>query len=244
MKIEFDKIEYAFFLVSSGEPYEHMAYLCKKSGKIYYYSEYGDNFEQLPDDLDDPKYITIPHKKELGLGRDLALEFAYKFIRDKADYVEYIFSKKGAYARFKKLLYKLGKLEHWYEYETEAQRKALLQWCRENGIEVICDFHSQTTPKIAKKSHEDVKKTSKFTSDDQKVEFCFSQNSTDIEGTDAKDQMLPNLKPSEKIISLCLPETLLNELKLLAAKKDMPYQTLIKEFLAERVQLELNKLQK
>jgi predicted DNA binding CopG/RHH family protein len=244
MKIEFDRIEDAFLFVSLGRPYEHMAYLCKESGKIYYYSEFGDNLEELPDDLDDPKYITIPHKRELGLGRDLALEFAYKFIRHKADYVEYIFSQKGAYARFKRLLDKLGELQHWYQYEVEAQRKALLQWCKENGIEVIYDFHSQATPEIAEKSYEDAKKISKFTSDDQKGEFCFSQKSTDIDETDAEEQMSSNSKSSEKTISLCLPETLLKELKLLAAKKDISYQSLIKEFLAERVQLELNKLQK
>ncbi|MCF6201593.1 MAG: BrnA antitoxin family protein, partial [Hydrogenimonas sp.] len=45
-----------------------------------------------------------------------------------------------------------------------------------------------------------------------------------------------------KTISLRLPENLLNELKLLANKKDVPYQSLLKMFLAERIQFELGKL--
>jgi predicted DNA binding CopG/RHH family protein len=53
---------------------------------------------------------------------------------------------------------------------------------------------------------------------------------------------LPKLKPSLKTISLRLPENLLNELKLLANKKDVPYQSLLKMFLAERVQSELKHL--
>ncbi|MCP3933241.1 MAG: hypothetical protein GY705_29575, partial [Bacteroidetes bacterium] len=46
-------------------------------------------------------------------------------------------------------------------------------------------------------------------------------------------------KPSVKKISLRLPETMLEELKLLANKRDVPYQSLLKIFLAERIQREL-----
>jgi len=134
MRINFNEIEDAFMFVGMGQPYEHMAYLSKESGKIYYHSEYGDNPEELPDDIDDPIYVAIPHKKELGLGKNLALEFAYKFIEQKAELVESIFRKKGAYSKFKYLLEQLGELDHWYQYEEEAQRKYLLEWCEENEI--------------------------------------------------------------------------------------------------------------
>ncbi|MCH7824484.1 MAG: hypothetical protein IH849_06740 [Acidobacteria bacterium] len=50
---------------------------------------------------------------------------------------------------------------------------------------------------------------------------------------------LANLKPSTKTISLRLPESMLNELKLLANKRDAPYQSLLKIFLAERIKKEL-----
>jgi len=48
-----------------------------------------------------------------------------------------------------------------------------------------------------------------------------------------------NLKPSLKTISLRLPELMIEELKLLANKRDVPYQSLIKIFIAERLEQEL-----
>ena len=56
-----------------------------------------------------------------------------------------------------------------------------------------------------------------------------------------KRMVLPNLKPSLKTISLRLPESMLEELKLLANKQDVPYQSLLKMFLAERIEEELKK---
>ena len=52
----------------------------------------------------------------------------------------------------------------------------------------------------------------------------------------------PNLKPSTKTITLRLPESLLMHLKNLANKRDVPYQSLMKIFLAERVQDEIYKI--
>ncbi|HEY0777719.1 MAG TPA: BrnA antitoxin family protein [Gemmatirosa sp.] len=49
---------------------------------------------------------------------------------------------------------------------------------------------------------------------------------------------LPNLKPSTATISLRLPEGMLNELKVLANQRDVPYQSLLKVFLAERIAAE------
>ncbi len=83
----------------------------------------------------------------------------------------------------------------------------------------------------------------KFKDEDQEREFWSSHDSTEyIDWDSAGELILPNLKPSLKTISLRLPEHLLNELKFLANKKDVPYQSLLKIFLAERVQLEIRKL--
>ncbi|OQX61221.1 MAG: hypothetical protein B5M56_09755 [Desulfococcus sp. 4484_241] len=82
-----------------------------------------------------------------------------------------------------------------------------------------------------------------FKTEEQEREFWSSHDSTEyIDWNSAKRLVLPNLKPSLKTISLRLPENLLNELKLLANKKDVPYQSLLKMFLAERVQAELKKI--
>ena len=57
MAISFDDIENAFFFVSMDQKYMHNAYLCKKTGQIFYTSEMGDS-DELPEDIDDPdKYM-------------------------------------------------------------------------------------------------------------------------------------------------------------------------------------------
>ena len=87
------------------------------------------------------------------------------------------------------------------------------------------------------------KKLPRFKDEDQEREFWSSHDSTEyIDWDSAEELILPNLKPSLKTISLRLPEHLLNELKFLANKKDVPYQSLLKMFLAERVQAEIRKL--
>jgi len=75
MIIEFKEIEEAFDFVSFAQMCEHQAFLDRESGKIYWYSEFGDNEEELPENLDNEKYIEIPHKKELGLGKGLVFDF-------------------------------------------------------------------------------------------------------------------------------------------------------------------------
>jgi len=54
--------------------------------------------------------------------------------------------------------------------------------------------------------------------------------------------IFPNLKPSTKTISLRLPESMLDELRQLANKRDIPYQSLIKAFLRERIDQEYQRV--
>lgn len=76
----------------------------------------------------------------------------------------------------------------------------------------------------------------------QEDAFWQTHDSTDfIDWTKAQPVILPRLKPSLRTISLRLPEHLLAELKLLANRRDVPYQSLIKVFLAERVRQELER---
>ncbi len=88
------------------------------------------------------------------------------------------------------------------------------------------------------------KKIPKFKSEDKEREFWAKEDSTEyIDWKSAKNIILPNLKPSLKTISLRLPELMLSELKLLANKRDIPYQSLLKIFLAERIEKELRTLE-
>jgi len=83
-------------------------------------------------------------------------------------------------------------------------------------------------------------KIPRFRSEDEEREFWSSHDSTDyIDWSKVRQIKLANLKPSTKTISIRLPESLLEDLKLLANKRDVPYQSLLKIFLAERVQDEL-----
>lgn len=79
-----------------------------------------------------------------------------------------------------------------------------------------------------------------FETEDQERDFLASQDSTEyVDWSRARRLLFANLKPSTKTISLRLPEALLLELKLLANKRDVPYQSLLKIFLAERIEQEL-----
>ena len=70
----------------------------------------------------------------------------------------------------------------------------------------------------------------------QEQEFWSSHDSTDyVDWSTAQRVTFGRLKPSTQTISIRLPAALLEDLKLLAHKRDVPYQSLVKIFLAERV---------
>jgi hypothetical protein len=83
MPVSFLDLQLALEFVSSGGTGENEAYLDRRSGKIYWHAEFGYNDEELPDDIDDKKYILIPHKRELDLGKPLVLDFAREFLPDE-----------------------------------------------------------------------------------------------------------------------------------------------------------------
>jgi len=135
MKINFDEIENAFLFMNMGQSHGNTVILNKETGEMYYQSEYGDS-DELPEDIDDDKYIELPDKDELGLGKRLVFRFISEFLPEKMDKVEEIFSRKGAYARYKDLLEYEEKLDEWHAYENEAEKQALKEWCEDNNIEV------------------------------------------------------------------------------------------------------------
>jgi len=79
----------------------------------------------------------------------------------------------------------------------------------------------------------------KFKNEDQEREFWATHDLTDyFDISKVEPVIFPNLKLSTRPISIRLPEYLLAQVKSLANKKDVPYQSLIKIFLAERVEKE------
>jgi len=86
-----------------------------------------------------------------------------------------------------------------------------------------------------------IKPIPNFASEGEERDFWANHDSTEfVDWTSARRLTLSNLKPSTKTISIRLPESLLDELKLLANRRDVPYQSLLKVFLAERVDKELH----
>jgi predicted DNA binding CopG/RHH family protein len=85
------------------------------------------------------------------------------------------------------------------------------------------------------------KKIPKFKSEAEERLFWQQHDSSEyIDWSDAEEVVFSRLKPTTRTISIRLPEAMIEELKLLANKRDVPYQSLLKIFLSERIDSELH----
>lgn len=85
------------------------------------------------------------------------------------------------------------------------------------------------------------KKIPKFKNEAEERLFWQQNDSSDyIDWSEAEEAVFSKLKPSTRTISIRLPESMLEELKLLANKRDVPYQSLLKIFLSERIDSEFH----
>jgi predicted DNA binding CopG/RHH family protein len=88
------------------------------------------------------------------------------------------------------------------------------------------------------------KRIPEFKNEDEEREFWKVHDSTEyLDWHKSERAVFQNLKPSTKTISLRLPESMLAELRQLANKRDVPYQSLIKTFLRERIDQEYRLVQ-
>ena len=84
-------------------------------------------------------------------------------------------------------------------------------------------------------------KLPKFKNEDQERDFWAKHDSTAyVDWSNARRVAFPNLKPATRTISVRLPESLIANLKTLANAQDVPYQSLMKVFLSEKVRQELH----
>ena len=75
-----------------------------------------------------------------------------------------------------------------------------------------------------------------FKSEDQERKFWATADSTQyLNWPSGKRKKFVNLKPSLRTISIRLPKAMIEDLKTLANQRDVPYQSLLKVFLAERL---------
>ena len=83
------------------------------------------------------------------------------------------------------------------------------------------------------------KKIPNFTNEDSERQFWATADSTEyLDWSAASRTKFPNLRPTLKTISLRLPVSMIEDLKILANQRDVPYQSLLKVFLAERLATE------
>ena len=93
-----------------------------------------------------------------------------------------------------------------------------------------------------KKNMSKLKKIPKFKSEEEEFEFWSAHDFTEyINLSKPGRAVFPKLKPSTRTVSIRLPEYLIENLKMLANKKDVPYQSLLKIYLAKMVEQELRK---
>ncbi len=90
-----------------------------------------------------------------------------------------------------------------------------------------------------------LKKIPEFKNENEEYEFWSIHDSTEyLDWSKAKRVIFPNLKPTTKSIPIRFPLYMVEELKYLANRKNVPYQSLIKIYLEERLKRELNKKKK
>jgi hypothetical protein len=138
MPTSFQDLLLALEFVGNGD--EHQAIVCRRTGKIYWRSQFSDLDEfndELPDDIEDEaNYVAVPDKRELDLGKPLVLDFAREVLPDDFDEIGWMFGKRGAYKNFRAFLTRRNVLDRWYDFESKATERALREWCELNSIVV------------------------------------------------------------------------------------------------------------
>jgi hypothetical protein len=125
--IDRDDLHLAVEHVTGGGSYGAAAYVDRHTGAILWA---GDGMEEpLPDDVDDEeRYLPVPTKKQLGLGRNDALAFTEQHAPQLLERAEYIFSVAGAFDRFKQLMHEHDLLDAWYACQDKRLWEELEAW--------------------------------------------------------------------------------------------------------------------
>lgn len=137
MKADISEIELGIDFVSTNLGVDNEAFLSLATGDVYYRSDYVDEENPLPSDLDEKtKYLPLPHTRELNLGVVLVFNFVEDYCPDKYSEVSMIFKKSGAYRRFSNWLEQHNLLNDWYRFRDESTKQAIIAWCKDNNIDV------------------------------------------------------------------------------------------------------------
>lgn len=137
MAVTISELEGALEFVSTDGGGMATAVFDRKTGEIYMQSDLtGIRDKEFPDGVDEERYVEIPNRNDLNLGKRLVMSFASKCLADDYREILDIFNRRGAYRRFKDYLIHRGALEQWYEYSRKAEQQVLREWCADNKIEL------------------------------------------------------------------------------------------------------------
>lgn len=140
VSIKWSELLDAFEFASIGSLGENVAFVDLDTGLFHFISEEADLEEETPEDLESSdRYLALPHKNELELGKQLALSFIGQHLPNELDKVVGYFHKRGAFSRFKDLLEERGILEAWFTFEKQATEQALRQWCDEHDLQIASE---------------------------------------------------------------------------------------------------------
>ena len=134
--MKYDDLELVFELISSGDPHGKEAYVSRSTGRTYVRSDMAGVDEVPHDVLENDDYVEIPNKFDLDLGQKLVWEFVDLEIPGLKNKVQAIFSRRGAYSRYKEFLADLELLDAWHRFEDQRTKEALLEWCRDKGVPI------------------------------------------------------------------------------------------------------------
>jgi hypothetical protein len=142
MRVKWAELIEAFEFSNCAGPSMLRAYLERETGKFFFSSNFADADEDDPtwiaiEDANSEKFIALPDRRELELGKSLVLGFSAARLPERYHEIKDIFRRRGAYSRFKAILDESGVLQKWYDFEAEATQDALREWAAENDIEII-----------------------------------------------------------------------------------------------------------
>lgn len=103
--VKLDEIEKTVMFASSDPMFDNVAWVRRATGEVLWHCDEIEDFDPVPEDIDvGDRYVAIPDKRDLGLGTPLVLAFARTYLPEQLEQVQAMFTRPGAYARFKDLL--------------------------------------------------------------------------------------------------------------------------------------------
>jgi hypothetical protein len=134
--MKYADLESAFDFLDMGDPHDKAVYISRSTGEIHYSSDMADIDELSEDVEENDDDVELPNKYDLDLGKQLVWDFVDRQIPRLKQRVKSIFSRRGAYSRYKSFLEERDLLEAWYRFQEERTKRVLLEWCESEGIAI------------------------------------------------------------------------------------------------------------